>query len=750
MSSPLRTPLFVAISLLTTLASALTATASPQDGLWIFLSPPPAGFAYAACYDLPRQRMLVFGGRSSATNSAALSGELWSCSPLAAKAWTRLEPAGTGPSARQGSAMVYDALQSRAILFGGLDASALRADVWALDINGSTTAWSTLTPSGLRPQARYQHAMAFDPIHNQVLVFGGSMANALQNDLWALDLTENAWRGLTPSGPLPAARRGATLTWDPIRERMLLCGGIGSGDFADLWELTLGPTPSWSPIVPSGVPPAARAYHAASYDPATDALVITSGLAGGILRNDTWSVSLSGVPNWTALAPAPPLPAARAFVTSVHDPALGGMLVFGGAGNGNAVLRDLWAFFTNDGSSWTRLNGAPPESRSGHTMVLDAARDRAIVHAGTTGDFGPTNDVWSIPLSDSENATKLDPAGPSAPFRQQHTAVYDPPRDRMLVFGGTDLLTVEPWALALSDPPTWTPLATAGPVPSNRSGARAVYDAARDRVLLIGGTGQIGAEVWELTLAGTPTWNRLFPTGAPASELYGFVAQLDAARDRVQVHVAQETWSLTLGGTPAWVDETPAGVTPWVNHHVGVLDLARDRMVVFGGPLVASLRLGDPVAWGPLLPAGLMPAPRNFATAIYDPLRDRMYVFGGHDNQLTRNNDLWALAWGSPLGVGDGPAAGIAPGILSTWPNPARHALTFGFRLTGRERASLRVWDVAGRVVHARDLGVLEAGAHTASWDGDAPGGHAAPGLYFASVVAGHTRVVARVTILGP
>ena len=54
--------------------------------------------------------------------------------------------------------------------------------------------------------------------------------------------------------------------------------------------------------------------------------------------------------------------------------------------------------------------------------------------------------------------------------REGHTAIYDPVRDRMVVFGGYDGASRynDVWALTLSGSPAWSQLAPSGTPPSAR------------------------------------------------------------------------------------------------------------------------------------------------------------------------------------------------------------------------------------------------------------------------------------------
>ena len=50
----------------------------------------------------------------------------------------------------------------------------------------------------------------------------------------------------------------------------------------------------------------------------------------------------------------------------------------------------------------------------------------------------PANDVWALSLSGSPTWAQLAPAGTPPGAWYGHSAIYDPARDRMVVFGGND------------------------------------------------------------------------------------------------------------------------------------------------------------------------------------------------------------------------------------------------------------------------------------------------------------------------
>src|SRR5438552_6866515 len=156
--------------------------------------------------------------------------------------------------------------------------------------------------------------------------------------------------------------------------------------------------------------------------------------------------------------------------------------------------------------SWTRVG--PPSGRADHTAIYDPVRDRMIVF----GADGRGNDLWVLPLSGDPAWHELTPAGNLPPVSQAATAVYDPVRDRMLVFGGYGAggYPNGVWALSLAGSPEWAQLTLAGTPPSGRWGHTAIYDPVRDRMVVFGGYGGSGylGDVWALSLAGSPAGKR--------------------------------------------------------------------------------------------------------------------------------------------------------------------------------------------------------------------------------------------------
>src|SRR5689334_2353965 len=106
--------------------------------------------------------------------------------------------------------------------------------------------------------------------------------------------------------------------------------------------------------------------------------------------------------------------------------------------------------------------------------------------------------------------------------------------------------------------------------------------------------------------------------------------------------------ALPMTGAPGWAPLEVAGAAPRrPSEWLVADDPGRDRMILLGdfdtnapGLEAWALELKGTPSWHMLLPAGAAPAVRKLAGATYDPLGDRVLLFGGAiENDPT--NELW-------------------------------------------------------------------------------------------------------------
>ena len=647
-------------------AGALRAEGVAIDGTWSRVAteapdwtPPTWRFSAAVAFDAARRRMIVFGGGAS-----AYLNDTWELTLSPTPKWHQLAPLGTPPAPRRLHGAVYDSIHDRMIVYGGFNGSYL-GDVWALDFTGTPT-WTQLTPAGSPPAARADFALIYDPTQDRVVLFGGydgvTLPDLRLSDVWSLDLAgAPAWHKIdVPAGP--TARSGHRGIYDPVRNRMVVFGGYDSWYLNDVWALSLGATPSWTPILPSGSLPAARVEHSVLYDSVQDCLLVFGGEDNDYYYGDTWVLPLASPTSWTLLEVYGATP--RWGQAAAYDAGQNSVFMFGGYSYG--VMGDTWALDLA-GMAWSELIGGPvaPSPRVTTTMIADPIRHRLLLFGGGGGPAF-MSDTWELSLGVVPGWSQLITAGTPPPGRRLHGAVYDPVRDRMIVFGGeSGAFLNDVWALSLDGTPTWTELVPAGTPPAPRSDFAMIYDAAADRVVVFGGYDGVSppsnrrADVWALNLSGTPTWQELTPASGPTARS-GHRAIYDPLRGRMVVFGGYdqtyrwEVWALSLTGTPTWTEIDPLGTPPLLRvEHSVLYDALRDRMVVYGGYLeiidfadVWTLSLAGQPTWTKLQPEGQVPPGRWGHGAALDPGGDRMIIFGGASNLYGYvMDDTWALTW---------------------------------------------------------------------------------------------------------
>jgi hypothetical protein len=337
---------------------------------------------------------------------------------------------------------------------------------------------------------------------------------------------------------------------------------------------------------------------------------------------------------------------------------------------------------TTAGSAWsTDYELTPDTGLISHSAVWDPATSVMIVFGGIDAGAEET-DTNAVLLYNPAAAswTPLNangaPGGPSA--RDSHTAVYDSANNRMIVFGGlefsyagTESFFNDVWVLSNANGqgiPVWTQLSPSGTPPAPRCCQTAVYDAANNRMIVFGGLGsdgeQLFSDLWVLTnangLGGTPAWIQLTPTGTLTADVelssavydpVNNIMTLFGGANLAETASTNGVWTLShangLGGHPRWtniVAPGAAGSPPRRYGHTAVYDAADNRMIVFGGApapdpdgigfndvwvLAYANGLGGTPAWTKLKPTGTPPATRWEHTAVYDAVNNRMLVFAG-------------------------------------------------------------------------------------------------------------------------
>ena len=232
-----------------------------------------------------------------------------------------------------------------------------------------------------------------------------------------------------------------------------------------------------STAVASQSVPEARGHYQFVHHPGEDRTYLIGGSTrrtnGFHYFDDVWFWDGS---RWTR---AGALPFPRSSHRVVYHPQRKSLILFGG-GFAQAVRAEgiIWE---RSAGAWRAIDGnfragtGEPEmcyDRRRHRLVIFGGWDAANVYRGDTWEWQPTGLV------------RVDTVGPSP--RAGHAFVYDPVRQRCLVFGGQDSdgYRADTWEW---DGSAWRELEVTGPSPRWFPGA--TTDLERERIVIFGGRG---------------------------------------------------------------------------------------------------------------------------------------------------------------------------------------------------------------------------------------------------------------------
>jgi hypothetical protein len=537
--------------------------------------------------------------------------------------------------------------------------SLLASSAWAQD-----GTWSSLGAAADSPGLRREHGAIFDRDHQRYIIFDGRAGTLetpyiLFNDLWTLDVSgAPTWSHTTITGEVPGQRHSPQWGYDAARNRVLVFGGYGkhypsSPGFEylnDVWELSLSGTPQWTELFPSGQTPSGRLAGAAVYDPMRQRFVGFGGTINAPV--DTWVLNLRGNANWQ------PLP----------------------------------------------IDGERPNGGWGMTSVYDARLDRMLIFGGSIDDgyYGSNNDVWELRLRGVPHWSKLAPVGVRPKARRSGAAIFDPLRNRMVIYGGfdavpgSDQFLADTWELDFdSDPPVWTRLDPAGPLPSGRDATPAAYDPLHDRMIVYGGWSgsEFLSDTQFLEWGGTSDEAQLASASSAtpdAAQLEWDVLEATGANAAVYRRDAGGLWTALA---EAQVDE--AG-------HVAMVDAT----VTAGSQYDYMLVVGS----------------------------ERGETFGGTTTVTV------------PTTLGVDPNLQTSFGLRGVAPNPVAERMAVSFTLRSSDPAELELIDVSGRRWLSREVGSLGAGNQRVDL---AVAGRVPAGLYFLRLTQAGESATTRVAVTG-
>jgi cysteine-rich repeat protein len=590
------------------------------------LDPYPGAFGMAATFDVARGKVVMFGGLSPTLDPVR---DTWE---LDGQEWTR-PLHGAIPPGRDGHVLAYDAARRAVVLFGGSGGMmGPLGDLWTYDGR-----WTELATAG-GPSPRAGVAGAYDAATKKLVIFGGETAGGLSGETW--ELSGTTWTRSATTGP--TARRDHLMAYDAARDRIVLYGGkAGATQLTDTWEWTGS---AWTPVTTATTLPSARG--AMVYDADRARTVLFGGFDA--VAGTTWEYDGT---DWTEVTGA--APATRRRPGMVYDPLLHAVVLRGGTqrtlGAAGPPLDDTWRY---DGA-WTQdlaVEPHAPAPRNFAGFAWDPMRQRFVLAAGFAPPGVHLGETWTY---DGEQWTQeiTEPglascggAGGACGARM----AWDPIGQRMLLVRNAGAMMLETWSY---DGRTWTKLAPSGAPPGREAFALA-YDTKRNKLVLFGGEGMMGAlaETWELS---GNAWTRVMTPMSPPGRAEAAMTY-DSARGAIVVFGGRTAGMMGMPMTDTWLYdgttwkrlETPHAPSARFGAALA-FHVARGDSILFGGdgmmgPLSDTWELG-PTDWIQLN-AFEGPGPRKSPHLAYDPARKVVVLFGG-DPQ----NDTWELLYRSTL-----------------------------------------------------------------------------------------------------
>ena len=305
---------------------------------------------------------------------------------------------------------------------------------------------------------------------------------------------------------------------------------------------------------------------------------------------------------------------------------------------------------------WTELHptGDTPVPRGNPSAIYDPIGHRLVAFGGRVPG-GEVNDVWALDLAALRWDEITPRSGPTPTPRWSHNAVYDPDGHRMLIWSGRRGSTLynDVWSFDLREH-TWTELVPDGPAPNIRYGTAAVFDPLAGELVNFAGFTDVGRfeDTWRFD-PGTAQWTELASAGSPGLRCLHSAAY-DSRRHRMLIYGGQrgngrldDLWALDLHGD-TWSDLTPDFRPVGLSFAATVYDPIGDRLVMFGGDTGSrridelwTFDLGSGV-WSQVDDAGPPPAARSGAAAIYIESQNRALYFGG-ESPVGFLGDVWEL-----------------------------------------------------------------------------------------------------------
>jgi len=307
----------------------------------------------------------------------------------------QLSKASLVPVGRMSFAMAYDPKHQCVALYGGwgtLDGTSFPlGDYW--EWRGSR--WKPVVFRHSRlASIRAGHSMSFDAHRNRVVVLGGWDVYRAKPWEWSEFVRDKGWRQIECMGVPDGPRREAALASDLEGKRIVLFGGLVEPRKECVSDTWVWNGDEWK-MMNTKISPSARSGHAMVFDTSRECVFMFGGYGrkGGRMTPlaDSWQFKGKV---WTKIV-TKIAPSARSGHAMAFDSIRGRAVLFGGFRRAKTVaksaLGDTWEW---DGGAWHQAHPkSSPSRRWGCKMSYDARRKVVVLFGGHVGEK-MYNDTW--------------------------------------------------------------------------------------------------------------------------------------------------------------------------------------------------------------------------------------------------------------------------------------------------------------------------------------------------------------------
>jgi hypothetical protein len=346
--------------------------------------------------------------------------EVWEINTASYACQDRSAPSNT-PLPRSNHALAYNPTTGKTYVFGGLDINQQPFDdLWEWD----GTTWTKVT-TDVRPSARSDAGLAYDPVRKSLILYGGQSNQTtgmyyqtVFGDTWEWSSTTRQWTQLNPvSSPDPLYSHG--MVTDTTRNKILLFAGMSDYSYYlpppvpgytdpmrnEVWEWD-GSSVTWTnrtPVV-SSTAPSPRQYPILAYDEARQKLFVEESSMYGYYGPGNPSAFWEWDPvsaGWAMYDTGDFLNYATPSCAA-YDSTRRREVVFGDMSSMITGFHETWELDAKGPTWYVRSIQNSPAANYGIAMAFDRVRGVVVLFGGDANNY-PTDETWEYSVTNLGN-----------------------------------------------------------------------------------------------------------------------------------------------------------------------------------------------------------------------------------------------------------------------------------------------------------------------------------------------------------